>query len=94
MNLSSREKRTTRERRIASGSICVRHLHIGGGAREGGGYCHVYHTHAPHPTPPRRPVGCVCSSLPIEQSTPGFSNSRIRALPHVHLRSPGSRPSS
>ena len=33
-------------------------------------------------------------ALPIEQSTPGFSNSRIRALPHVHLRSPGSRPSS
>ena len=33
-------------------------------------------------------------ALPREQSTPGFSNSRIRALPHVHLRSPGSRPSS
>ena len=39
--------------------------------------------------------GCTTSAaLPIEQSTPGFSNSRIRALPHVHLRSPGSRPSS
>ena len=23
-------------------------------------------------------------ALPIEQSTPGFANSRIRALPHVH----------
>ena len=33
-------------------------------------------------------------ALPIEQSTPGFTNSRIRALPHVHLHSPGSRPSS
>ena len=35
-----------------------------------------------------------CYALPKEQSTPGFSNSRICALPHVHLRSPGSRPSS
>ena len=32
---------------------------------------------------------------PIEQSTPGFANnSRVRALPHVHPRGLGSRPSS
>ena len=33
-------------------------------------------------------------ALPIEQSTPGFANSRVRALPHVHPRGLGSRPSS
>ena len=33
------------------------------------------------------------SALPIEQSTPGFANSRVRALPHVHPRGLGSRPS-
>ena len=31
-------------------------------------------------------------ALAIELSTPGFANSRIRAPPHVHPRSPGSRP--
>ena len=31
---------------------------------------------------------------PIEQSTPGFANSRVRALPCVHPRGLGSRPSS
>ena len=33
-------------------------------------------------------------ALPIEQSTPGFANSRVRAPPHVHPRGLGSRPSS
>ena len=33
------------------------------------------------------------SALTIELSTPGFSNSRIRARPHVYPRSPGPRPS-
>ena len=34
------------------------------------------------------------NALPIEQSTPGFANSRVCALPHVHPRGLGSRPSS
>ena len=33
-------------------------------------------------------------ALPIEQSIPGFANSRVRAPPHVHPRGLGSRPSS
>ena len=39
---------------------------------------------------------CLTSkaALPIEQSTPGFANSRVRAPPHVHPRGLGSRPSS
>jgi hypothetical protein len=36
----------------------------------------------------------LCFAPPIEQSTPGFANSRVRALPHVHPRGLGSRPSS
>ena len=36
---------------------------------------------------------CMWAALAMELSTPGFANSRIRALPHVHPRSPGSRPS-
>ena len=36
----------------------------------------------------------VCTALAIEQSTPGFANSRVRALPYVHPRGLGSRPSS
>ena len=41
----------------------------------------------------RKPAHTVTEfSLVIEQSTPGFSNSRIRVPPHVHQRSPGSRP--
>ena len=43
-------------------------------------------------TPPA--PGWVLGALAIGPSTPGFSNSRIRAPPHVHPRSPGSRPSS
>ena len=34
-----------------------------------------------------------CEAPPCKVS-PGFANSRVRALPHVHLRSLGSRPSS
>ena len=33
-------------------------------------------------------------ALPIEKSTPGFANLRVRAPPHVHPRGLGSRPSS
>ena len=45
---------------------------------------------------PRRAFGKrpPAPALPIEQSTPGFANSRVRALPHVHPRGLGSRPSS
>ena len=32
----------------------------------------------------------LVGALPIEHSTPGFANSRIRALPHAHPRSVGS----
>ena len=35
----------------------------------------------------------TAGALAIELSSTGFVNSRIRALPHVHPRSPGSRPS-
>ena len=41
--------------------------------------------------PEKRPF---CIALPIEKSTPGFANSRVRAPPHVHPRGLGSRPSS
>ena len=42
----------------------------------------------------RRPPEVFFSrALEMELSTPGFSNSRIRARTHVHTRSPGSRPS-
>ena len=38
--------------------------------------------------------GIKKNALPIEQSTPGFANSRVRAPPYVHPRGLGSRRSS
>ena len=49
-------------------------------------------THAARsPWPPS--VSRWDDALTIELSSTGFANSRIRARPHVHPRSPGSRPS-
>ena len=42
----------------------------------------------------QKPQTSKLPALPIEQSTPGFANSRVRAPPHVHPRGLGSRPSS
>ena len=78
----------------------LRRQHRSGAHCRGWHSCFMPAANAPMPAPPaperlRSPAGrSEPHALPIEQSTPGFANSRVRALPHVHLRSLGSRPSS